>query len=65
MWHHLALRLGDYTLPETEAICREVLSLPMSSELTAAEVQIVSDAICEFFGTYQDREKEVENAVTA
>jgi dTDP-4-amino-4,6-dideoxygalactose transaminase len=65
MWHHLALRLGDYTLPETEAICREVLSLPMSSELTAAEVQIVGDAICEFFGTYRDREKEVENAVTA
>ena len=65
MWHHLALRLGDYTLPETEAICREVLSLPMNSEITPEEVKITADAICEFFGTYQTREEETVNAVSA
>jgi dTDP-4-amino-4,6-dideoxygalactose transaminase len=65
MWHHLALRLGDYTLPETEAICREVLSLPMNSEITPEEVKITADAICEFFGTYQTREEETLNAVSA
>jgi dTDP-4-amino-4,6-dideoxygalactose transaminase len=65
MWHHLALRLGDYSLPETEAICREVLSLPMSSELTPEEVKITAEAICEFFGTYKASEEEVANAVSA
>jgi dTDP-4-amino-4,6-dideoxygalactose transaminase len=49
MWKHLALRLGEHTMPETEAICREVLSLPMAAETTAEDVQYTSDAIRRFF----------------
>jgi dTDP-4-amino-4,6-dideoxygalactose transaminase len=49
VWHHLALRLGEHTMPETEAICREVISLPMSAETTEEEVAIVVDAIKRFF----------------
>ena len=34
VWEHKALNLARYSLPETESICREVLSLPMSAELS-------------------------------
>jgi len=36
-------------LPETERICREVLSLPMNAELTPEQVDIVTSSIQEFF----------------
>jgi len=49
MWKHAALKLGDLRLPETEAICREVISLPMSAETTPEHVQIVGEAVKEFF----------------
>jgi dTDP-4-amino-4,6-dideoxygalactose transaminase len=49
MWHHLALRLGEQSLPETEALCREVISLPMSAETTSEEVAIVNEVIRGFF----------------
>jgi dTDP-4-amino-4,6-dideoxygalactose transaminase len=49
VWHHLALRLGEHTLPETEAVCREVLSLPMSAETTFEEVDVVVDAAKRFY----------------
>ena len=58
MWQHLALRLGEQNLPETEAICREVISLPMSAETTEAEVAIVNQTIRDFFaqsGASQER----------
>lgn len=65
MWHHLALRLGDYTLPETEAICREVLSLPLNSETTPEEVEITAQAIRDFFATGDLAEEETVDAVSA
>jgi dTDP-4-amino-4,6-dideoxygalactose transaminase len=49
MWRHMALRLGEQALPETEALCREVLSLPLSAETTPEEVHLVTGAIREFF----------------
>lgn len=49
MWEHRGLDLGEPDLPETIAICREVLSLPMSAETTPAQVDIVVAAIRAFF----------------
>jgi dTDP-4-amino-4,6-dideoxygalactose transaminase len=37
------------TLPRTEAIVREILSLPIYGELPLEDVDYVCDAICEFF----------------
>lgn len=45
-----ALGLSHFNLPMTEQISAEVVSLPMYPELTADEVQIVIDAIGNFFG---------------
>ena len=50
MWKHLALRLGEHTMPETEAICREVISLPMSAETTEDEVDVTVEIVRRFFG---------------
>lgn len=49
MWEHAALALGPYHMPETEAICREVISLPMSAETSAEDVVATSTAIRNFF----------------
>ncbi len=49
MWKHLALRLGEHDLPETEAICREVISLPMSAETTSDHVDAVVEEIRRFY----------------
>lgn len=49
MWQHLALRLGEQDLPVTEALCREVISLPMSAETTEEHVQITSDLVRKFY----------------
>jgi len=48
MWEHRGLGLGDPDLPETERICREVISLPMSAETTPAQVDITVAAVREF-----------------
>jgi dTDP-4-amino-4,6-dideoxygalactose transaminase len=50
MWHHPALRLGEHHLPETESICREVISLPMSAETSSAHVDVVVGLVRRFFG---------------
>jgi dTDP-4-amino-4,6-dideoxygalactose transaminase len=50
MWQHLALNLGKHDLPETESICREVISLPLSSETTAAHVEIAVELMRRFYG---------------
>lgn len=42
------LRYREGSLPVTEALSREVLSLPMYPELTDAEVRMVSEALREF-----------------
>jgi dTDP-4-amino-4,6-dideoxygalactose transaminase len=49
MWAHKGLHLAKPSLPETESICREVLSLPMSAETTPEHVSFVVEAIREFF----------------
>ena len=43
-----ALGYREGSLPETEQACREVLSLPVYPELTAAEQGAVIDAVAEF-----------------
>lgn len=50
MWEHKALDLGVPDLPETLAISREVISLPMSAETTPEQVEIVVAAARSFFG---------------
>jgi dTDP-4-amino-4,6-dideoxygalactose transaminase len=49
VWRHEALRLGHHQLDSTEAICREVVSLPMSAETTPEQVAIVVDVVRRFF----------------
>jgi dTDP-4-amino-4,6-dideoxygalactose transaminase len=49
VWEHDALRLGRHQLPNTAAICREVISLPMSAETTDQHVEQTAAAIREFF----------------
>lgn len=44
-----ALELSHFSLPMTERISAEVLSLPMYPELTDEEVQYVIDAVVSFF----------------
>jgi len=49
MHHHQALGLGQFSLPETEKICREVLSLPMNAEIENDEVRYVCESIRIFY----------------
>lgn len=49
MWSYAGLNLTDPHLPGTEALCREVLSLPMSAETTEEHVEIVSESIRSFY----------------
>ncbi len=49
VWEHPGLNLGVYHLPETERICREVLSLPMSAETTEEQVEYTVKSIRDFF----------------
>jgi len=49
VWEHEGLGLKDPSLNETERICREVLSLPMSAETTVEHAELVVQCIREFF----------------
>jgi len=49
MWEHKGLGLGTHNLPETEAICREVLSLPMNAEIKDESVEYVIQTIRRFY----------------
>jgi len=49
VWEHKALGLGNPALPETAAICKEVISLPMSAETTPEQVETVVNAIKDFY----------------
>jgi dTDP-4-amino-4,6-dideoxygalactose transaminase len=49
VWEHKGLKLGQYNLPETENICREVISLPMSAETTDEHVGYTVERIRSFF----------------
>lgn len=55
MWRHDGLKLGEWSLPETEALCREVLSLPMSAETTLDHVDFTTRCLREFFETSAGR----------
>jgi dTDP-4-amino-4,6-dideoxygalactose transaminase len=48
-YRHEALKLADRGFPETEALCREVCSLPMNVELTDEEVSYVIDVVRAFY----------------
>lgn len=49
MWEHRGLALENPELHETESICREVISLPMSAETTPEQVEVTVGCIRDFF----------------
>ncbi|MBI3200156.1 MAG: DegT/DnrJ/EryC1/StrS family aminotransferase [Myxococcales bacterium] len=49
-YKHAALRLTDRGFPETEALSREVCSLPMNVEITNDEVDYVISTVRQFYG---------------
>jgi len=49
VWQHPGLSIPAQRLPETEQICREVLSLPMSAETTEEDVEYTVGCIRKFF----------------
>jgi dTDP-4-amino-4,6-dideoxygalactose transaminase len=51
MWEHRDLALENPGLGETESICKQVMSLPMSAETTTAQVEIVTGCIRDFFAS--------------
>ena len=51
MWDHKGLALVNPGLPQTESICREVISLPMSAETTMEHVDITVGCIRDFFAS--------------
>lgn len=51
MWEHKDLALGNPGLSETESICREVISLPMSAETTPQHVETTVACIRNFFAS--------------
>ncbi len=53
MWDYKGLRLENPRLSETESICREVISLPMSAETTIEHVEVVVKSIRDFFAHRQ------------
>jgi len=53
MHHQQALGLGHFKLPETEAISREVLSLPVYPELSNEQVEYVVESILKFYADGQ------------
>jgi len=50
IYQHQVLQPNNYRLPETEAICREVVSLPINTEINQTQVKSVIKYIREFFG---------------
>ena len=51
MWEHRGLHLENPGMAETESICREAISLPMSAETTPEQVEIATDSIRKFFAS--------------
>lgn len=49
-YRHAALQLEDRGFPETEALSREVCSLPINVEITAEEVDYVIAVVRRFYG---------------
>jgi dTDP-4-amino-4,6-dideoxygalactose transaminase len=53
MWEHKGLGLEDPGLMETQKICEEVISLPMSAETTPEHVEITVGCIRDFFAAHR------------
>ena len=49
MHHHQALGLSHFHLPQTERISKEVLSLPMNTEISNEQVEFVIESIRNFY----------------
>jgi len=49
MHHQQALGLGHFHLPETERISKEVISLPLNTEISNEQVEYVIESIGEFY----------------
>lgn len=49
MHYHHALKLKHFVLPETERICKEVVSLPMNAEITNEQLEYVIDCLKRFY----------------
>lgn len=49
VWEHKGLGLAEPDLPETRRICEEVISLPMSAEVSEEHVDVVLEAINDFY----------------
>jgi dTDP-4-amino-4,6-dideoxygalactose transaminase len=64
MWQHKGLGLQDPHLPETESICREVLSLPITAETTPEQVDTVVQHIHQFFSRNQAAQEKQGNVST-
>jgi dTDP-4-amino-4,6-dideoxygalactose transaminase len=53
LWEHKGLGLENPGLAETQKICEEVISLPMSAETTREHVGITTGCIRDFFATHR------------
>lgn len=47
--HHRALGLKYFDLPETEKISKEMVSLPMNTEISDEQVEYVVDCVRNFY----------------
>jgi dTDP-4-amino-4,6-dideoxygalactose transaminase len=65
MWEHRGLGLANSNLPNTDRICREVMSLPMSAETTSEQVEIVTKSIRHFFSRPLSTRVVIESRRTA
>lgn len=53
MHHHKALALGHFHLPVTEQISREVISLPLNTEISNEQVKFVIDSVHDFYAGHK------------
>lgn len=51
-YKHKALKLADRGFPETEALSREVCSLPMNIEMDDEQIEFVIETVRSFYGFY-------------
>jgi dTDP-4-amino-4,6-dideoxygalactose transaminase len=50
MHYQHGLKLRHFVLPETEKICKDVVSLPMNAEITNEQLEYVIDCVKRFYG---------------
>ena len=49
LYKHRGLKLGSKILPESEKICKEIISLPIYPEMSMGEINFVVKSIKNFF----------------